>query len=322
MDEFRFSGLFGAIADLRAPRLKRLEVGAARNLEPLPDTLAKIVDTTVGPVEHSKDAKALVDLHQFSYRSVLGELIYAYVAGRLDIGYAVTKLARHAQCPAAVHYESLKRVCKYLRKTADWGIIYWRPKPLMHLPVGKVEPISIPEATDQPLPVFPKSEDPTTLVGYVDAAYGTDSKTRRSVTGTVFTLCGGAIAFRSKLQAVVATSSTEAEFIAAVQAAKTAKYLRSVLDELGFPQIGPTKLYEDNEAAILMTNAGKPTQRSQHIDIQHFALQEWKRNGDIVMVHIPGVINPADALTKALGWILHHRHVRRAMGHYGPQREA
>lgn len=160
-------------------------------------------------------------------------------------------------------------------------------------------------------------EDQLTPVGYVDAAYGTDSKTRRSVTGTVFTLCGAAVAFRSKLQAVVATSSTEAEFIAAVRATKTAKYLRSVLAELGFPQTGPTILYEDNEAAILMTNAGKPTQRSRHIDIQHFASQEWKRNGDIVMVHIRDVINPADAFTKALGWILHHRHVRRAMGHHG-----
>jgi hypothetical protein len=44
-----------------------------------------------------------------------------------------------------------------------------------------------------------------------------------------------------------ATSSTEAEFIAAVSAAKTAKYLRSVLSDLGFPQPGPTILYEDNQ---------------------------------------------------------------------------
>lgn len=48
-------------------------------------------------------------------------------------------------------------------------------------------------------------------------------------------------------------------------------------------------------------------------------IQEWKHHyGDIVMVHITVVINPADALTKALGWVLHHRHVRRVMGHYGP----
>ena len=116
---------------------------------------------------------------------------------------------------------------------------------------------------------------------------------------------------------MVSTSSSEAEFIAAVAAAKTAKYLRAVLSDLGFPQLGPTTLYEDNQAAILMVNASKPTSRSRHIAIQHFAIQEWKENGDILLEHIPGIINPADALTKALGWILHSRHVRRAMGHHG-----
>jgi hypothetical protein len=102
-----------------------------------------------------------------------------------------------------------------------------------------------------------------------------------------------------------------------VQAAKIAKYLRSILQELGYGQPGPTVLYEDNQAAILMINASRPTPRSRHIDIQHFAIQEWKTNGDIILCHIPGVINPADALTKSLGPTLHFRHVRRMMGHYG-----
>jgi hypothetical protein len=141
--------------------------------------------------------------------------------------------------------------------------------------------------------------------------------TRRSITGLAFMLCGGPIAYKSKVQPTVSTSSTEAEFIAAVQAAKIAKYLRSILQELGYGQPGPTVLYEDNQAAILMINASRPTPRSRHIDIQHFAIQEWKTNGDIILCHIPGVINPADALTKSLGPTLHFRHVRRMMGHYG-----
>jgi hypothetical protein len=130
-------------------------------------------------------------------------------------------------------------------------------------------------------------------------------------------LCGGPIAYKSKVQSTVSTSSTEAEFIAAVQAAKIAKYLRSILHELGYSQSGPTILYEDNQAAILMINASRPTPRARHIDIQHFAIQEWKAQGDIILCHIPGIINPADALTKSLGPTLHHRHVRRLMGHYG-----
>jgi hypothetical protein len=126
-------------------------------------------------------------------------------------------------------------------------------------------------------------------------------------------LCGGPIAYKSKVQSTVSTSSTEAEFIAAVQAAKIAKHLRSILFELGYVQPGPTVLFEDNQAAILMINPSRLRPRSRHIDIQHFAIQEWKSNGDIILCHIPGIINPADVLTKALGPTLHFCHFRRLM---------
>jgi hypothetical protein len=77
-------------------------------------------------------------------------------------------------------------------------------------------------------------------------------------------------------------------------------------------------LYEDNMAAIAMINERKPTPRSRHIDIQYFAIQEWRARGIIKMVHLPGVINNADQATKALSWTLHARHARRSSGHYGP----
>ena len=70
-------------------------------------------------------------------------------------------------------------------------------------------------------------------------------------------------------------------------------------------------------SAIKMINARVPTERSRHIDIQHFAIQDWKDAKDIVMHHIPGVLNPSDDLTKPLGWVLHARHARRIMGHFG-----
>ena len=65
-----------------------------------------------------------------------------------------------------------------------------------------------------------------------------------------------------------------------------------------------------------MVNARIPTERSRHIDIQHFAIQDWKENGDLVMRHIMGILNPADDMTKPLGWVLHARHARRMMGHF------
>ena len=286
------------------------------HIEPLSPSITQQLDTDIGPLENTPESAVLATKMSFSYRSVLGELMYAYVVCRMDIGYAVTKLARYSTAPAEVHYSALKRLCRYLRQNKSWGLIYWRPHAVPSLPIGSEQRLE----TDLPadFPVFPQPIDPLILTGYIDAAHANDIATRRSVTGIVFTLCGAAIAYRSKLQPTVSTSSTEAEFIAAVSGAKTAKYLRTVLAELGFPQLGPTKLYEDNQATILMVNASRPTPRARHIDIQHFAIQEWKENGDIILEHIAGIINPSDSLTKPLGWILHQRHVRRAMGHHGP----
>ena len=166
------------------------------------------------------------------------------------------------------------------------------------------------------LPPFPSSFRDDRLSCFVDAAHANDLRNRRSTTGYAAMLAGGAISYRTKTQSITATSSTEAEFLAAVFAAKQVKYLRSIMRELGFPQQGPTIVYEDNMSAIQMINARVPTERSRHIDIQHFAIQDWKDQGDIVMEHIPGIINPSDDLTKPLGWVLHSRQSRRIMGHY------
>ena len=280
---------------------------------PLPVDSVEALLKDAGPSEGSKEHRELAEKVGFGYRMLLGELMYAFVVCRLDIGFAVTLLARFSTCPSRLHYMALKSVTRYLRRTKDWGLIYWRQAPLDSLPAVPLEHLPI----DDSLPPYP-THDLLQLVGQVDAAHATDLATRRSVTGLVFSLAGGAIAYKSKLQATVATSSTEAEFIGAVHAAKIAKYLRSVLHELGFEQDGATPLYVDNQAAIAMINEGRPTPRSRHIDIQHFAIQEWRQRGIVEMHHLPGVINNSDQLTKALGWTLHSRHARRSMGHYGP----
>jgi len=91
---------------------------------------------------------------------------------------------------------------------------------------------------------------------------------------------------------MTATSSTGAEFLAAVATAKHAQYMRAILTKLGFPPKGPTVMYCDNQSAINMINARVPTEHSRHIDIQHFAIQDRKESGAIVMEFISGVINP------------------------------
>jgi len=286
----------------------------APNLVPMtPESGSTLVGLTTGPLEGTTAHKALERTVGYSYRQLLGELTYAYVLCRPDLGYAVTLLSRFSTSPHHEHYIALKQICKYLRKTCTWGILYWRDSPLSGLPVVPLDQPTL----DPDLGLFPLSPL-LQLVGYVDAAHATDLGTRRSVTGYVFMLVGGAIAYKSKLQATCATSSTEAEFIAAVHAAKTAKYLRSVLSELGYLPLVPTVLHIGNQAAVAMINDRRPTVRARHIDIQHFAIQEWRARGDLVVSFLPGILNTTDQATKALAFQLHGRHARRAMGHFGP----
>jgi len=153
-------------------------------------------------------------------------------------------------------------------------------------------------------------------VAFLDAAHTNDLRNCRSTTGYAFLLCGGAISYQCKTQSITATSSTEAEFLAAVATAKHARYMHAIMTDLGFPPKGPTIMHCDNQSSINMINARVPTERSRHVDIQHFAIQDWKESGAIVMEFISGVINPSDDLTKPLGWVLHDRHARRIMGHY------
>eukprot|EP00957_Ditylum_brightwellii_P197244 15027429-Ditylum_brightwellii.AAC.1 len=87
-----------------------------------------------------------------------------------------------------------------------------------------------------------------------------------------------------------------------------ANYLQTVLNELDIQQCGPTMIYEDNTAAIMMDNNSKPNGWAQHIDISYFALQEWVTYSDVKLAHIHGMANQADGLTKAPGWMMHHHH--------------
>ena len=98
----------------------------------------------------------------------------------------------------------------------------------------------------------------------MDVAYADNLSKQRSTTGYVFTYSGGAVVYQSKMQLLAALSSTEAEFIAAVTAAKTAKYIRSVLCKLGFLQADLTPIYEDNKPTIDIVASQKPTERTRH----------------------------------------------------------
>ena len=112
-------------------------------------------------------------------------------------------------------------------------------------------------------------DKPGQLIGFVDAAHANDFCCCRSTTGYAFLLNFGVISYRSKTQSTTATSSTEAEFLAAVTAAKHTKYIY-----LSFWKAIPTSwpYYENNMSAINMINNCVPTDWSLNINIQLIAI--------------------------------------------------
>ena len=221
-------------------------------------------------------------------------------------------LSKFLMAPAHIHYQQLKNVTHYLHQTINWGIVYHKTVPTDSLPASQ----HVPLAPESDLLTFPSPSTPDQILCFIDVAHANDLCNHHSTTGYAFMMCGSTISYCTKTQSITATSSMEAEFLATVLAAKHAKYLHAILKELGFPQHGPTPIYEDNMSAIKMINARIPTEHSHHIDIQHFAIQDWKDANIIVLHHILGVINPLDDLTKPLGWVLHSHHAHHIMGHY------
>ena len=79
-----------------------------------------------------------------------------------------------------------------------------------------------------------------------------------------------------------------------------------------------TVLYKDNQGALLMANAQRPTKQIRHMDLKYFVLQEWVERDLLLLRHINTADNYADALTKALGRTLFYRHMNFIMGRSTP----
>ena len=255
----------------------------------------------------------------FSYRQGIGEIIYALVTCRPDISFAAIKLSQYSANPAKVHYDALKDVFRYLKATESEGIYFWRKQPRTDLPIGPTPICKNDSNYDDTVIIQRRQDYAHILAAGVDSDHAGDVKHRKSVSGIVIKLAGGAVLYRTAYQQAIAHSSTEAEFVAACDAGKYILYLRSLLQEIGLRQEDATVLYEDNQGALLMANAQKPTRRTRHIDLKYFGLQEWVQRDLLILHRINTSDNYADAMTKALGRTLFYRHVNFIMGKIVPQ---
>jgi hypothetical protein len=147
------------------------------------------------------------------------------------------------------------------------------------------------------------------VVGYCDADWADDLEDRRSTTGFVFMMGGGATLWSSKRQpTIVALSMTEAEYMASTQATKEAIWMTKLMKELGYMKEKKVMVIRcDNQGAISLTK--NPTQhaRTKHIDVQHHFVRERVENGEVTFEYCSTEEMVADVLTKALPKERHYK---------------
>jgi hypothetical protein len=113
----------------------------------------------------------------------------------------------------------------------------------------------------------------------------------------------------------VAASTTEAEYIAASEAAKEAVWIRNFLMALGVVQgaSNPLDVYCDNNGAIAQAKEPRQHQKNKHILMRYHLIREFVEMGSVKLCKIHTDSNVADPLTKPLPQPAHEAHTR-AMG--------
>jgi hypothetical protein len=221
--------------------------------------------------EFSDNNKLLLPKGITDYQSRVGSLLYLATHTRPDILFAVNMASRQCKSPTEHDLISVNRILDYLAGTRALGLRF-------------------------------HSDSGVKLVATVDASYGTHVD-RKSHTGITLHIgdSSGSFLTRSKKQSITADSSTAAEYIAAHSAAKEIQWARSLLEELGYKQLEPTVLFEDNKSTITMVNNDSHSQKTKHIDIRYHYIREAVQRKQLVMEHLPTTIMTSDIVTKPLG---------------------
>ena len=174
---------------------------------------SKNVKTHDTPAESSKILHADEDganrKHTWNYWAVVGCLNYLQAMTRSDLVYSIHQCTRFCNNPKLLHEQGLKRICCYLYLTQNQGLVFQ------------------PQLTDR-------------FKCYVDADWaGNWLKTRPnnktvalSRKGYLITYANCPIVWDSKMQSLVALTTTEAELIALSTALREVIHLQNLLLEL------------------------------------------------------------------------------------------
>ncbi|GJU33429.1 putative ribonuclease H-like domain-containing protein [Tanacetum coccineum] len=200
------------------------------------------------------------------YRSMIGSLMYL-TASRPDIMFAVSACSRNQVTPTTSNLEAVKKIFKYLKGQPRLGL--WYPR-----------------------------ESPFVLEAYSDSDYAGANKDRKSTTGGCQFLGRRLISWQCKKQTIVATSSTEAEYVAAANCCGQVLWIQNQLLDYGYNFMN-TKIFIDNQSTICIVKNPVFHQRTKHIEIRHHFIRDANEKKLIQVLKIHTDDNVADLLTKA-----------------------
>ncbi|GKA30065.1 putative ribonuclease H-like domain-containing protein [Tanacetum coccineum] len=211
-----------------------------------------------------KDADA-DDVDEHLYRSMIGSLMYL-TASRPDIMFAVCACARFQVSPKTSHLLAVKRIFRYLKGKPSLGLWYSKDSPLE-------------------------------LVAYTDSDYAGATLDRKSTTGGCQFLGNRLISWQCKKQTVVATSTTEAEYVAAASCCGQVLWIQNQLLDYGYNFMN-TVIYIDNTSTICIIENPVQHSKTKHIEIRHHFIRDCNTKKLIQMAKIDTQLNVADLLTK------------------------
>ncbi|GJZ46749.1 putative ribonuclease H-like domain-containing protein, partial [Tanacetum coccineum] len=157
---------------------------------------------TQNPLLKDEDGEE-VDVHL--YRSMIGSLMYL-TSSRLDIMFTMCACVRYQVNPKVSHLYVVKRIFRYLKGQHKLGL--WYPK-----------------------------DSPFDLVAYTDCDYTRASLDRKSTTGGCYILGCRLVSWQCKKQTVVANSTTEAKYVAALSCCGQVLWIQNQLLDYGFSKL-------------------------------------------------------------------------------------
>ncbi|KAK6149465.1 hypothetical protein DH2020_016990 [Rehmannia glutinosa] len=227
----------------------------------------KIPMNTLVKMDMDADGKPV---DQTKYRALIGSLIYL-TTSRPDITFAVGVCARFQSAPKESHMASAKRILRYLKGCQEIGL--WYPKK------GK--------------------EGGFRLIGYSDSDYGGCRVDRKSTPGTCQKLGNELVSWFSKKQNSIATSTAEAEYIAASSCCAQVLWMRQQLRDYDVEE-KEIPIMCDNTSAIAITQNPVLHSITKHIDVRYHFIRDHVEKKDITMEYISTDKQLADIFPKPL----------------------